>query len=327
MVGMWQEPMRREASVAARAAQSVIDEFSDASHEVVAIGALREADIAGVPLWHRALRVSSPADCLWLATRAIRRATETIGLPRVVVCWNSSLEGLAQRAWPGATPVTTVDLCAGSATTRGGTAIAPTLSAVPLRADSLSVPPVCRQGARHALGIEPNETVIAMAGDADITPLTFVTDILRAAGMNVRGLVAAGAWGLRRARRHARDVSRGRVPCVVEGDLFGAQSACDLLLVANTSGCTRELRLALARAAGLPVVTGPDAGLEEFFHGRIRARVARSWAYSDLAAACLGLIEDDSLRRECAMRGVGVGDGVSLGTQLRAGWRMAGVDV
>ncbi|MFA6044648.1 MAG: hypothetical protein WC718_06660 [Phycisphaerales bacterium] len=315
--------------MSSRAVQIVIDEFTGASHEVVAVGAGACACFGTAPLWCRAHRVAVPADCLWLATGALKAATASLGQPGVVLCWGRGLADVAQRVWAAETPVTSVDLCVGTVTTRRNTTGSPLLSAFPLRSTWLSSLAGPREGMRQSLGIAPDETVIAMAGDADIVSLAFVTGILQVAGLNVRGLVGAGAWGLRRSRRHARDRAGARDLIVVDGAVADALSACDLILVGGDPGRDqgRLLAVALGQAAGVPAIAGPHAGMDDMFRGRLKKCVARSWAYSDLAAACRRLIEDDALRKDCAMLGAAPSDGMTLGTQLRAAWKVAGVEV
>lgn len=325
---IWREPTHADAAGSLCVARALIDEFPLAAHRVVAIGALSALQRRSDQTWASARSVAPPVGCDRLAARSLRLVAADLGPPDVVVCWCPTLTGLAERAWPGGTPITTVNVREARVTTRAGGSQGPVLSASPLRAGWMAAPNDSREQTRAALGVLPGETIIAMAGDADITPLVFVAGILQVAGYSVRGVVAAGARGLRRARRHAWEGSR--VPLVVQGGISNMLGASDLLLLARAesdAGLDQRLVMTHSLLAGVPVVAGPGAGLEEIFEGRPRACVARSWAYSDLASVCRGLIENEGTRRECAGLGATPRGGESLGTQLRAAWRAAGVMV
>lgn len=317
---IWRPHAGIETGLHLRAAETIVREFDQASHRIIALGAgdslPLQAPGASIE------RLAMPIGQAWLAARALRGRLRDLAPGGIVLCWSAQLAGAARQALPPVAHMSRVDLCRQRVITHS--ADGPSEIAFPLR--SVRFGPGAGGGSmcRTELGLEADERVIAMAGDVDITPLNFVTGILREAGLNVRGMVQAGSAGLRRARVHAARGRRMRAPIVLRGAVTLALGACDLLLMAPR-GPGQRLAVSQSQAAGVPVVAGPDDGLADLFHGVLRQCVATSWAYSDLARVCRRLLEDEPLRQRCSILASAPSDQVTLGTQLRAAWKLAGI--
>lgn len=318
---IWHRPEGIETGLHLWACNALIRELDHVRHRVIGVGGGQLPFPAGST---HVERLHVPMGHSWLATRALRRRLETMAPQSILICWSGLLRGLAKRAAPPETPITHVNVCDGRVSTSASGPGRRTISDFPLRGHWLHQVTSRREVSRASLGIEPDEWIIGMSGDVDIAPLIFVTGILQVAGLRVRGMVQAGSAGLRRARAHQQGSTPIRAPIVLEGAVTLALGACDLLLLAPR-GPAQCLAVSLAHAAGVPVVAGPEPTLGGYFPGRLRECVARSWEYSDLAQVCRGLLEDEKRRRQLGMLAAAPSDQVSLGTQLRAAWRLAGV--
>lgn len=325
--GIWQAPPRSGSHEACLGALAAIETLPEFRHDVVIIGASSRSSCLGWWAGATALAIGVPGGVVGLAGRVLRREFARRACPAAVLAWDAALGEVTRGVWSQRAAVSTIDLNRGLVSTRwmsaGGVQ---GLSAYPL-GEGWALPRASREEARERLGIRPDRGIISALDGSEITTLTFVVGILRASGERVDGLVAAGAWGLRRAQQHEAGRENLREPVVVEAAPGELLRASDLVLLepASREGVERCRRSVLqAWGVGVLPVRGPEPELEGLFTGSLRACVARSWAYSDLAYTCRRLLVDPLLRRECVEQARQQHTLAPIGRALREAWRVAG---